>query len=291
MNGDFTFVDNVLFNWKHRSIDGGDNLSRYNIINNYFKPGPATSKNSPIAHRILKPEASRNKNHKNEFGKAYVAGNVVVGDEKVTKDNWAGGVQLDEAFQDHAADILPKIRVNEPFPHAPLPIEPAQQAYEHVLASAGATLPKRDAVDRRVIEMVRTGKVTAKAGPDAAEKIGNVGFSKQHVDELISLIDTGIITDISQVGGYPDYQGQPYADADKDGMPDNWEKSHGLNPNDAADASKEMAGGGYTNIEAYLDGLDPAKKVDWKDLKNNVDPLESRTGSPASSPDNGGERS
>ena len=42
MDGDFNFLNNVLFNWRHRTVDGGDQKSTYNIINNYYKPGPAT---------------------------------------------------------------------------------------------------------------------------------------------------------------------------------------------------------------------------------------------------------
>jgi hypothetical protein len=56
-------------------------------------------------------------------------------------------------------------------------------------------------------------------------------------------------------------------------MPDEWEKKVGLNPNDASDAAKDLSGDGYTNIEKYINGIDPAKKTDWKDLKNNVDPV------------------
>ena len=73
-------------------------------------------------------------------------------------------------------------------------------------------------------------------------------------------------------GGWPEYKGTPYKDSDGDGMPDDWEKAHDLNPNDASDASSDLNGDGYTNIEKYLYGLNPkAKKVDWTDLKNNVD--------------------
>ncbi len=36
----FTFVNNVLFNYRHRTVDGGDHRSFFNIINNYYKPGP-----------------------------------------------------------------------------------------------------------------------------------------------------------------------------------------------------------------------------------------------------------
>ena len=58
-NGVFNFVNNVVFNWVHRSSDGGDYTAMFNMINNYYKPGPATPKDTPVGHRILKPEAGR----------------------------------------------------------------------------------------------------------------------------------------------------------------------------------------------------------------------------------------
>jgi hypothetical protein len=228
MDGDFGFVNNVIFNWRHRTVDGGDHLSRYNIINNYYKPGPATPGDEPIAHRILKPEARRGRNIPVEFGRAYVAGNVVVGNEAVTRDNWDGGVQLDDGRDER--EWLPKIRVNEPLPMARVTTTSAAEAYEHVLSHAGATLPRRDAVDERIIDMVRSGRVTFAEGK-------------------------GIITDVTQVGGYPRYQGEPYKDGDRDGMPDEWEVKRGLNPADGADASRDADGDGYTNVEAYLNGI------------------------------------
>src|SRR4029077_400978 len=60
MTYDFNFVNNVLFNWRHRTVDGGDQHSFYNIINNYYKPGPAVN-NGPIGYRILSPSASTTK--------------------------------------------------------------------------------------------------------------------------------------------------------------------------------------------------------------------------------------
>ena len=60
-NGTFNFVNNVLFNWVHRSVDGGDYTARYNIINNYYKPGPATPKDQPVGYRIIRPDAGRSK--------------------------------------------------------------------------------------------------------------------------------------------------------------------------------------------------------------------------------------
>ena len=62
-------------------------------------------------------------------------------------------------------------------------------------------------------------------------------------------------------------------DTDGDGMPDEWEKQYGLNPNDPADANGDINGDGYTNIEKYINGIDPRTKTDWRDLKNNYDTL------------------
>lgn len=270
MYGDFTFVNNVLFNWVHRSVDGGDHKSFFNIINNYLKPGPATPAGEEISYRLLKPESERSKTVVDNFGKAFVAGNIVEGNEKVTKDNWAGGVQPDSRAA--VEQVLPKIKVEEPFGHAFIDIMPAQQAYQYVLANAGATLPKRDAVDQRIIESVRTGKVDVKVEPDLKEKLSKVRFPESTIEKILELAPKGIITDPAQVGGYPKYEGSPVKDSDSDGMPDDWETQYGLNPNDASDASKDLSGDGYTNIEKYLNGTDPTKKLDYKDLKNNVDP-------------------
>jgi pectate lyase len=140
-------------------------------------------------------------------------------------------------------------RVNTPFEGWPVNQQTALEAYESVLAKAGATLPRRDAIDKRVTEMVRTGKVTT----------GN-----------------GIIEDPKEVGGYPAYTFSPDqvpVDADGDGMPDVWEKAHKLNPADPADGSADADKDGYTNIEEYLNGTDPQEFIDYGDLKNNLDTI------------------
>jgi pectate lyase len=247
MDGDFNFANNVIYNWRHRTVDGGDQKSRYNIMNNYFKPGPATP-DSAVAHRVLRPDGRRpgpDKTLPLEWGKAHVSGNVVAGNDVVTKDNWDGGVQIEGG---DPKVVLAKVRVEKPFSMAELPPQSATDAYDAVLANAGATHPKRDAVDRRIVEQVRKGTALAD--------------TKQ-----------GIVTDVKQVGGYPEYKGEPVKDTDRDGMPDEWETKHGLDPNDASDAAKDCNGDGYTNIEKYINGLDPAKKIDWKDLRNNRDAL------------------
>lgn len=270
MYGDFTFVNNVLFNYRHRTVDGGDHKSLYNIINNYFKPGPGTP-NAEIAYRLLKPESERSKTVVDNFGKAYVNGNIVEGNERVTKDNWDGGVQPDSRAP--RAEVLATIRTNSPFAHAPLPIQPADKAYEAVLVNAGATLPRRDSVDERIIKQVRTGVIPPRQiAQGSQEKAKFYGYAQKYTDELAAQVTKGFVTDPSEVGGWPEYQGTPYQDSDGDGMPDDWEKAHGLNPNDASDARGDLNGDGYTNIEDFINGLDPrAAKVDWTDLKNNTD--------------------
>ena len=270
MDGDFNFVNNVVFNWWNRSVDGGDNNSFYNIINNYFKPGPITPKDKPIAYRILKPESSRDKTKPDTFGKAYVNGNITEGYPNVTKNNWDGGVQVYN--EPNASRFESQIRVNEAMPMAPVTITTAKEAYKFVLANVGANFPKRDAVDERIIKTVQTGK------PFYVENAADYEFDPKYVKRRLPAdsYKQGIITDIRQVGGLPEYKGTPYIDSDNDGMPDAWETKYGLNPNDPADAVLDCNGDGYTNIEKYINGIDPTKKTDWKDLKNNHDTLAKR---------------
>ena len=78
------------------------------------------------------------------------------------------------------------------------------------------------------------------------------------------------------MGGYPEYRGERYADADSDGMPDDWETKHGLDPKNSPDAAGDLNGDGYTNIEDFLNGLDPTEKnVEWKSPRTYKDLFES----------------
>lgn len=251
-NGIFNFVNNVVFNWVHRSIDGGDYRASFNIVNNYFKPGPATPKNNAVGHRILKPEAGRSKLKYLVFGRCYVNGNIMDGYPEITKNNWAGGVQVEELPNtDKYTDYM---KVDKPLPMPQLTIMSAQDAYQYVLNNAGATLPRRDAVDQRITEQVRTGKIST---------IANVKLPSTQFEHRRLPIDSykiGIITDPSQVGGYPAYKGTSYKDSDSDGIPDDWEVKHGLNPKNASDASL-ITKSGYSNIEEYLNSVVDVKNV------------------------------
>ncbi len=251
MGGEFDFRNNVIFNWRHRTMDGGDETSLINVINNYYKPGPAAKSN--MRHVIARIEERDMYSPGRRFeagawfgsagkrpGKWYVAGNIVDGAPEVTRENWKG-MRGPERLA----------RVNTAFEAWPVRQETAERAYEAVLAQAGATRPKRDAVDRRVIESVRTGKMIA---------------------------PNGIIKSPAEVGGFPKYEFQASdvpADSDRDGMPDDWERNHGLDAERAADATTDLDRDGYTNVEEYLNGTDPKEFIDYRNLGNNVDSISS----------------
>lgn len=251
-NGVFNFANNVVFNWVHRSVDGGDYRAQYNIINNYFKPGPATPKDNNVGHRILKPESGRSKLNHHVYGRCYVNGNIMEGYPEVTKDNWNGGVQVEEL--PNAGENTPYMKWNTPLPMPQFTIISAEAAKTFVLANAGATLPKRDAVDTRIVKQVTTGKI------DFDPNVPLPSTQFKHRRMPIDSYKVGIITDPVQVGGYPVYAGTPYKDSDNDGMPDAYEIKNGLNPKDASDAAK-ITKSGYSNIEVYLNSLVDIKNV------------------------------
>lgn len=229
------FRNNVVFNWRHRTFDGGDGSSRVNLIANYFKPGPVTQE-GPVRYRIGRPQHLQMFSEALTPGQWYVADNFVEGYPAVSADNWSGGVQFDEPDvqrEGSVAALIGKVRAPQPIPAARITQHAAREAYEQVLAHAGASLPRRDAVDTRIVDSVRSGK----------PRFG-----------------TGIIDTPADVGGYPEYRSAPApVDTDRDGMPDAWERQHRLNPNDASDASLDPDRDGYPNVEEYLNGTDPRK--------------------------------
>ncbi len=110
-----------------------------------------------------------------------------------------------------------------------------------MLEHGGASLPRRDAVDARIAEEVRSGNAT-------------FGGSYRRAGSPADSI-TGIIDSQSAVGGWPDLRSAPApADSDHDGMPDVWEKRHRLNPHDAGDGPR-LGAGGYSNLEIYLNAI------------------------------------
>ena len=207
------FRNNVIFNWGFNSSYGGE-IGHQNMINNYFKPGPATKKT--VLNRIVEPFDS--------LGRWYLSGNYITGSRQVTSDNWAGGVQGDFAK-------AKGIRVNEPFTFAPVKTQKASKAYKLVLKNAGAVLPRRDVLDERIVRETVTG-ICAYGDSYGA--------------------GTGIIDSQNNTEGWPELRTYGLLpDTDADGMPDKWELSKGLNPDDPADRNTK-ARSGYTMLEEYL---------------------------------------
>lgn len=195
------YVNNVVYNWRERSVDTGSQ-GRINMIGNYFKPGPSTL--GSASTMLIAPDP-------NDV-RLYLEGNVLEGSSIVTEDNWRGVVGSAG-------------RMSEPFSGPEITVHSAEEAYELVLAHAGASLPRRDPVDQRVIEDVING--TGK-----------------------------ILTRQSEVGGFPVMNSiLAPVDSDRDGMPDMWEIYNGLNPFDPADRNHDSTGDGYTNLEKYLHAL------------------------------------
>lgn len=286
--GVFNFINNVIYNWVHRTADGGEFSTMSNFINNYYKPGPLTPKNSNVGWRIVKSESrSQNLFPYKQFGRVYATGNIMEGYDAITKDNWAGGIQTADKDGELNADELALMRSEEPFAMPHVTILPSEQTFDKVLDNVGAMLPTRDIVDQRIIEEVRTGQAYYEKklpkknpygdfwgmSPKSQAEDGTFKYRRLNNDSY----KYGIITTPEQMGGYPEYKGKPYKDSDGDGMPDEWEIANGLNPNDPSDAIKDCTGDGYTNIEKYINGISTKEKTDWTDLKNNHDTLEGKT--------------
>ena len=286
--GVFNFVNNVVYNWVHRTADGGEFTTMSNFINNYYKPGPLTDKESAVGHRILKTESrSEGLFPFKQFGRVYATGNVMEGYPEITKDNWKGGIQTADKDGEMDQTELDLMRSDEPFVMPPISIMGTQQAFEWVLQNAGATMPCRDIVDQRICDEVRTG--VAYYVPNYEKKVKDNPYGdmwglsdkSKNADGFFKYrrlpkdsYKQGIITDPRQMGGYPIYRDwQPYQDTDGDGMPDQWELANGLNPNNAADATADCNGDGYTNIEKYINGIPTSGCVDWRNLSNNHDTL------------------
>ncbi len=220
---DLELVDhrnNVIYNWGFNSCYGGE-AGNENMVANYYKPGPATGYN--VRDRIVNPD-----DNENGYGTYYIAGNVTEGSPAVTADNWRG---VDGIPQ----DVKDQIRRDSPLEAPPLTPHTAYEAFEHVLARAGATLPQRDPIDTRIVRETLTGTAT----------YGGV-YAPDH----------GIIDSQETVGGWVTLESTtPPEDGDHDGMPDAWEDQMGLDKTDPADRNGDLNGNGYTNLEDYLNSL------------------------------------
>ena len=206
--GTHDFVNNVIYNWgvlPAEITDYGSNTF-LNFVGNYFLPGRSTNKGP---YEILFAQGDP---------RIYVQGNLGPHRPDPNMDEWAI-----VGFRWGAEGVAPgKYRSLDRFETPSITSAGAAEALDVVLAQAGATAPRRDAVDQRVVNDVRNGTGSIIDSPD-------------------------------EVGGYPELAGGTApVDSDHDGMADQWERQIGLDPNDAADGADDLDGDGYTNIEEYL---------------------------------------
>ena len=178
-----------------------------------------------------------------------MTGNVMEG-FNYDKDNWTA-FDNNRAEKRSRAELINLVRVDKPLFPSYVKEESARDAYPRVLAQAGATLPKRDAIDTRIANEVRTGTVTY-----TGSKGKTWNPQSPNYPGIIDTQDDTRDADDSPLKPWPNYKTYKVPkDSDHDGIPDDWEIAHGLNPNDPSDANGDYNGDGYTNLEKYLNSL------------------------------------
>jgi hypothetical protein len=232
--------NNVVYNWTARTTDGG--VKELNYVNNYYKPYPK----NPFVKWLLKLDPI-NPNWGTES--YYMTGNVLEGYVEAT-NNWSA---FENAWPNARDPVsISEVRVDHKLYPSYVKTQSAREAFTNVLANVGANFPKQDVVDLHVIKDARDG---------TAEFIGTRGptYGDRPSPNYPGFIDTQS-DDKSALGSknfpWPEYKTYNVpVDSDHDGIPDDWEKAHGLNPNDPSDANKDLNGDGYTNLEKYLNSL------------------------------------
>ena len=220
------FRNNVIYNWGANNAYAAEGGS-YNLVNNYYKPGPASKTNK----YFINPYADDGKNHQPAgiFGRFYLKGNVMEGNRAITKNN-VSGVKMGSNF----AEFAPNVTLNELISNTEFSIpkpktQSAKKAYQSVLKSAGCSLV-RDVLDMRYVNETRTGTFTFK---------GSKGSSN------------GLIDSQNDVGGWPVYNSLPAPpDTDEDGIPDGW-----LEKRYPGKKSTDLNKNGYTYLEVYLNSI------------------------------------
>ncbi|WP_324670526.1 T9SS type A sorting domain-containing protein [Hymenobacter sp. GOD-10R] len=237
------YRNNVIYNWGNNNAAYGNEVEinggsgQLNLVNNYYKAGPATpaSRAKLIFDNTNAYDAA---NPNKPFATVYANGNYVNNYPAVTADNWNGGIV---ARYYPVAALLQFKQAAPTAGLAPITTQTAEDAYLAVLENAGATLPKRDVVDARIVNETRTGTATG-SSPGGSDTYG---------------LNQGIIDTQEAVGGWPLYNnGTAPTDTDHDGMPDTWEVNNSLNPNDPTDRNN-LSSTGYTMLETYLNSLVP----------------------------------
>lgn len=257
--------NNVIYNWTNEGAYAGQGGS-YNILNNYYKLGPASVATGTHA-RFFTAYVDNGKNSQaaGTFGYFYLSGNVM--DNTRTDLSERQKTEVAAANADNAsatafvikderaaADITTPVKSSDLLVStrfSTLPdysfVETANKAYESVLTYAGSWVcgwstngyatPKRDKIDMRITNDTRKGTFSTTASNGGGNGlIDSQTDTPEKWDDYVTTTSTLI-------------------DSDNDGMPDEWEKAKGLNPNDNSDSGKYNLDPQYTNLEVYINGL------------------------------------
>lgn len=258
--------NNVIYNWCGNSCYGGEAMN-VNIVNCYYKPGPASPTGSKRG-RIVSIDKSQNESEKryNIWGRFYIDGNAVddgkddANCKKATQDNWAYGVfnQFASSYGTVSEDDKAGMKMSQQFNPGVVTTHTAEKAYEKVLAYAGASY-QRDALDARIVSEVESGTAQFKGlsqyngysnnfpGSDVNWK--SAGYPKPGIIDSQSDLkpaDAG-----ENWSAWPSLaQGTALTDSDQDGIPDGW-----LEQNYPGKKSTDLNSDGYTYLEVYLNNI------------------------------------
>lgn len=236
--GHVDYRNNAVYNWGDNSTYGGEG-AWFNMVNNYYKPGPASKDRKYFldANGIYTSS-------KTDYGYPllYVSGNIHTKYQDITSDNSRGIYWHDHGTNTppDASRMLASVQdIQGPSSEDVFTTtHAAADAFDKVLAFGGASLA-RDAVDQRACNDAKSGTATFKDGGNGSKN--------------------GIIDTQSAVGGWPAYEASAeelarVKDTDGDGMPDWFEDMFGLKKADASDGNSMTLDsyGRYTNLEMYL---------------------------------------
>jgi pectate lyase len=259
------YRNNVNFNWGSAGAfyggewegTGGNGFCHTNVVNNYFIPGPATTGTTYFA----RPSLNRSGVTLDGYGKWFFNGNVMVGSDDKTNDNWLG---VDASGVGGAANI----RSDNEFVKTDGVLEAygnytqtAAEAFASVMENVGAILPKRDLIDARVIAEAKGERAIVRYAFTTID--GQVtpmkGVNSGLIDTQRNLVPDGSPEGYTPWDIYKTSTEAPL-DTDHDGIPDIWEMAHGLNIENVNDG-RLIASNGYSNLENYLNSLDVSTSV------------------------------
>lgn len=213
------FVNNVVYNWGGGGgyiMGDSEGNSWAAVEDNYFIGGPNSSGTSAFTRGTQTFQIYQKGNYIDADGNGQLGGSLAT-------------TESDGSFYGSKTVASHDSFENLPVAFAAITQQTsAKEAYNYIVKEVGASYPARDEVDKYMIdELTSLGKKGAIISDEASLSLANV------------------------VGNFKD---GTKTDADKDGIPDEWEEKMGLNKNDPSDALKKDASG-YLNIEIYLNGL------------------------------------